>query len=162
MQRSAFCRSRRELSNAYLLTKFGFDTAENEPYFFVSSSSREFEFEVWNFEPLICNPARPSRRGRGKRPRPSKQKSSGAFRRRHSDPCIAAHKRGEIILFSFFHTFARYFFNSGNKNALWESQTLFAMTSPTLETYVHISEAKLPHIGGARFHVFPLEKFKTV
>ena len=25
------CRSQRELSNAYLLSKFGFDTAENEP-----------------------------------------------------------------------------------------------------------------------------------
>ena len=31
MQRSALCRSRRELSNAYLLATFGFDTAENEP-----------------------------------------------------------------------------------------------------------------------------------
>ena len=31
MQKSAFCRSRRELSNAYLLAKFGLDTAENEP-----------------------------------------------------------------------------------------------------------------------------------
>ena len=31
MQRSALCRSRRELSNAYLLAKFSFDTAENEP-----------------------------------------------------------------------------------------------------------------------------------
>ena len=31
MQSSALCRSRRELSNAYLLAKFGFDTAENEP-----------------------------------------------------------------------------------------------------------------------------------
>ena len=31
VQRSALCRSRRELSNAYLLAKFGFDTAENEP-----------------------------------------------------------------------------------------------------------------------------------
>ena len=31
MQRSALCRSRRELSNAYLLAKVGFDTAENEP-----------------------------------------------------------------------------------------------------------------------------------
>ena len=31
MQRSALCRSRRELSNAYLLAKFDFDTAENEP-----------------------------------------------------------------------------------------------------------------------------------
>ena len=30
MQRSALCRSRRELSNEYLLAKFGFDTAENE------------------------------------------------------------------------------------------------------------------------------------
>ena len=31
VRRSAFCRSRRELSNAYLLAKFRFDTAENEP-----------------------------------------------------------------------------------------------------------------------------------
>ena len=31
MQRSALCRSRRELSNSYLLAKFGIDTAENEP-----------------------------------------------------------------------------------------------------------------------------------
>ena len=31
VQRSALCRSRRELSNAYLLAKFGFDTAENGP-----------------------------------------------------------------------------------------------------------------------------------
>ena len=32
VQRSALCRSRRELSNAYLLAKFGCDTAENEPF----------------------------------------------------------------------------------------------------------------------------------
>ena len=31
VQRSALCRPRRELSNEYLLAKFGFDTAENEP-----------------------------------------------------------------------------------------------------------------------------------
>ena len=31
MKRSALCRSRRELSNAYLLAKLGFETAENEP-----------------------------------------------------------------------------------------------------------------------------------
>jgi len=31
VQRSALCRSRRELSNEYLLAKIGFDTAENEP-----------------------------------------------------------------------------------------------------------------------------------
>ena len=31
MQRSVLCRSRRELSNAYLIAKFRFDTAENEP-----------------------------------------------------------------------------------------------------------------------------------
>ena len=31
MQRSASCRSRRELSNEYLLAKIGVDTAENEP-----------------------------------------------------------------------------------------------------------------------------------
>ena len=34
MQRSVLCRSRRELSNAYILAKFGFDTAENEPWRF--------------------------------------------------------------------------------------------------------------------------------
>ena len=31
VQRSASCRSRRELSNAYLVANFGFDTADNEP-----------------------------------------------------------------------------------------------------------------------------------
>ena len=31
VQRSALCRSRRELSNEYLLAKFGFDTVENGP-----------------------------------------------------------------------------------------------------------------------------------
>ena len=31
VQRSALCKSRRELSNECLLAKFGFDTAENEP-----------------------------------------------------------------------------------------------------------------------------------
>ena len=31
VQNSALCRSRRELSNAYLLAKFRFDTAENKP-----------------------------------------------------------------------------------------------------------------------------------
>ena len=31
MQRSALCRSRRELSNEYLLAKIGVDTAANEP-----------------------------------------------------------------------------------------------------------------------------------
>ena len=31
MKSSALCRSRQELSNAYLVAKIGFDTAENEP-----------------------------------------------------------------------------------------------------------------------------------
>ena len=31
VQRSALCRSRRELSNKYLLAKIGVDTAESEP-----------------------------------------------------------------------------------------------------------------------------------
>ena len=31
VQRGALCRTRRELSNAYLLAEIGFDTAENEP-----------------------------------------------------------------------------------------------------------------------------------
>ena len=32
VQRSASCRSRRELSNAYFVAKFGFDTAVHEPF----------------------------------------------------------------------------------------------------------------------------------
>ena len=31
VQRSPLCRSRRELSNAYFVAKFGFDTTDNEP-----------------------------------------------------------------------------------------------------------------------------------
>ena len=34
VQRSALCRSRRELSSEYLLAKFGLDIAENEPIWF--------------------------------------------------------------------------------------------------------------------------------
>ena len=41
MQWSALCRSRRELSNAYLRAKFGFDTAENEPSKVYGSELRE-------------------------------------------------------------------------------------------------------------------------
>ena len=32
MHRSEWCRSRRELSNAYFLANFGIDTADNEPF----------------------------------------------------------------------------------------------------------------------------------
>ena len=39
VQKNALCRSRRELSNEYLLAKSGFDTAENEPYYFKSELS---------------------------------------------------------------------------------------------------------------------------
>ena len=70
VQRSALCRSLRELSNEYLLAKFGFDTAENNPCHLVSSSSQEFEFELWNFEPLICSPADLCKRGRTSGPTP--------------------------------------------------------------------------------------------
>ena len=57
VQRSALCRSRRELSNEYLLAKFGFDTDESETYYFEISSSREFEFELRTYEPHVFNPA---------------------------------------------------------------------------------------------------------
>ena len=43
--------------NEFFFKNFGFDTAENEPYYFEISSSREFEFERRTYEPLICNPA---------------------------------------------------------------------------------------------------------
>ena len=37
------------LPHVYILAKFGFDTAENEPYYFEISNSREFEFELRSF-----------------------------------------------------------------------------------------------------------------
>ena len=59
MQRSALCRSRRELSNEYLLAKIGIDTAENEPlevwgkiiqyYSFVSLTDVDFEAVLASF-----------------------------------------------------------------------------------------------------------------
>ena len=53
MQRSALCRSRRELSNAYFLAKFGFDTAENEPLQVCPLSAyRSPRYTTWkNLEP---------------------------------------------------------------------------------------------------------------
>ena len=44
MQRSALCRSRRELSNAYFLAKFGFDTAENQARIFSLAFSTDILF----------------------------------------------------------------------------------------------------------------------
>ena len=59
MQRSALCRSRRELSNAYLLANIGVDTAENEPlkvwgensiqYSLHSLDSCQFVWNIWYF-----------------------------------------------------------------------------------------------------------------
>ena len=60
------CRSRRELSNAYLLAKFGFDTAENEP----SKICRldELETDAASYErtgrPRRASPRRPGSRRR--------------------------------------------------------------------------------------------------
>ena len=45
MQRSALCRSRRELSNAYLLANVGFDTAENES---LKVCLDLFDFKSWD------------------------------------------------------------------------------------------------------------------
>ena len=44
MQRSALCRSRRELSNEYLLAKIGVDTAENEPLEVWGKIIQQFSF----------------------------------------------------------------------------------------------------------------------
>ena len=44
-------RSRRELSNALLLAKFGFDTAENEPDKVCSRPSRTFFYDLADSRP---------------------------------------------------------------------------------------------------------------
>ena len=48
VQRSASCRSRRELSNAYLLANFGFDTAENSQFSFRTPRYLQFLKIVWS------------------------------------------------------------------------------------------------------------------
>ena len=55
MQRSALCRSRRELSNEYLLAKFGFDTAENEPDLRFENFSTTQGFNFYYF-PYVSHP----------------------------------------------------------------------------------------------------------
>ena len=52
VQRSALCRSRGELSNAYLVAKFGFDTAENEPL------KVDSIIQLWDL--IFTEPPRPS------------------------------------------------------------------------------------------------------
>ena len=83
------CRSRRELSNAYLLAKFGFDTAENEPCKVCPLSAyrsprydgwtgkdfaKEFPFgymkaeyvtDMKGFKRQAAKPAQPAKRGTG-------------------------------------------------------------------------------------------------
>ena len=44
VQRSALCRSQRELSNEYLLAKIGVDTAENEPLEVLGENSIHYSF----------------------------------------------------------------------------------------------------------------------
>ena len=44
MQRSALCRSRRELSDEYLLAKIGVDTAENDSFKSLGENSIHYSF----------------------------------------------------------------------------------------------------------------------
>ena len=53
MQRSPSCRSRRELSNEYLLAKIGVDTAENEPCKDLQASSALWNREIFAILTLI-------------------------------------------------------------------------------------------------------------
>ena len=54
MQRSALCRSRRELSNEYLFAQFGFDTAENEPFKFCPLSVYRFpRLQLLHYELIV-------------------------------------------------------------------------------------------------------------
>ena len=78
VQRSALCRSRRELSNAFLVAKFGFDTAENEP-------SKVYHPTLPIFKQrAVGQPARGTRRSRAcgrcgsARPRRRADSASGA------------------------------------------------------------------------------------
>ena len=75
MQRSGLCRSRRELSNEYLLANFGFDTAENEPFNFHNFSSLQgLNFHRAVVSPPHCSAAFLARTG---------SSHQGSDRRRH-------------------------------------------------------------------------------
>ena len=75
MQRSALCRSRRELSNAYLLAKIGVDTAESEPLEVWGENSIQYSLHSLG---AAAAAARPSwRRSRGKRPRRPEPEGDG-------------------------------------------------------------------------------------
>ena len=63
VQRSALCRSRRELSNAYLLAKIGVDTAENEPLEVWGENSIQYSLHSLGAARRV--PARGHRRGTG-------------------------------------------------------------------------------------------------
>ena len=88
MQRSALCRSRRELSNAYLLAKFGLDTAENEPW--LDSGSPWFVVRARVGAARAPSPrTRPGPRGvqrgvrrRATRPAPGRRPTMGVRERR--------------------------------------------------------------------------------
>ena len=58
MQRSALCRSRRELSNEYLLAKIGVDTAENEPLEVWGENSIQYSLHSLTCTEVLAEPAR--------------------------------------------------------------------------------------------------------
>ena len=64
VQRSALCRSRRELSNAYLIAKIGVDTAENEPLKVWGENSIQYSLQSLGVNAWV---ARESARRRGRK-----------------------------------------------------------------------------------------------
>ena len=62
VQRSALCRSRRELSNEYLLAKIGVDTAENEPLEVSGKLIQYYSFVSLARSQLMCNKPPPPQR----------------------------------------------------------------------------------------------------
>ncbi len=67
VQRSALCRSRRELSNEYLLAKIGVDTAENEPLEVWGENSIQYSLHSLGTTTAGKARSRPwARRGAGK------------------------------------------------------------------------------------------------
>ena len=88
MQRNALCRSRREISNAYFLAKFRFDTAENEPCKVCPSlpilSRRRAPLRSASRTTRTCRAAGPSRTG------PTASASAGSRR------CLKSLSRGRL------------------------------------------------------------------
>ena len=116
------CRSRRELSNAYFLSKFGFDTAENEPSKVCCRGLPAYNYNAWipYTDPLVAPEVLPgARRGEpdGELPDPQRGLHLLPRGRHHADHRAegpSAEDEVEVYFFKYWNILASVCFNLPN------------------------------------------------